>query len=135
MTNEETIKRLKQVQAEFNENWVDYGGVNQAFENAYKALEERSQGEQIRLDLAKRVIAKFEGYLDEDMITRIQIALEKENEAQMQKDGMLELVETIDKAILPLGYEVITGHEDEEDGTFNLTLIKREDDEDGDKTE
>lgn len=55
----------------------------------------------------------------------------------MTTDEMLELVETIDKAILPLGYEVITGHEDEEDGTFNLVLSKREDDEDGngDKTE
>lgn len=48
---------------------------------------ERPQGEWgdwIRLDLAKRVIAKFEGYLDEDMIKRIQIALEKENEAEMK---------------------------------------------------
>lgn len=56
---------------------------------------------------------------------------------RMTVDEMLELVETIDKAILPLGYEVITGHEDEEDGTFNLVLSKREDDEDGDgdKTE
>lgn len=47
-----------------------------------KILEERPQGEWIRLDLAKRVIAKFEGYLDEDMIERIQIALEKENEVK-----------------------------------------------------
>lgn len=38
----------------------------------------RLQGDWIRLDLAKRVIAKFKGYLDEDMITRIQIALELE---------------------------------------------------------
>lgn len=45
------------------------------------------QGAWIRLDLAKKVIAKFKGYLDEDMIERIQIALEKENEAQMQKGG------------------------------------------------
>lgn len=37
----------------------------------------RPQGEWIRLDLAKRVIAKFKGYIDEDMIERIQIALEK----------------------------------------------------------
>lgn len=39
MTNEEAIKRLKEVQAEFNENWVDYGGINEAFEKAYQALE------------------------------------------------------------------------------------------------
>lgn len=38
MTNEEAIKRLKQVQAEFNENWVDYGGINEAFEKTYQAL-------------------------------------------------------------------------------------------------
>lgn len=44
-------------------------------------LPERPQGGYISLDLAKRVIAKFEGYIDEDMIYRIQIALEKENEA------------------------------------------------------
>lgn len=42
----------------------------------------RLQGDWIRLDLAKKVIAKFEGYLDEDMIARIQIALELENEAE-----------------------------------------------------
>ena len=40
---------------------------------------ETKQGEQIGLDTAKRVITKFKGYLDEDMIERIQIALEKEN--------------------------------------------------------
>ena len=44
MTNKEAIKRLKKVQSEFNENWVDYGGVNQAFELAYQALE-RPKGE------------------------------------------------------------------------------------------
>lgn len=42
----------------------------------------------------------------------------------MTTDEMLELVETIDKAILPLGYEVITGHE--EGDIFNLVLSKRE---------
>lgn len=42
----------------------------------------RSKGRYIDLDLAKKVIAKFEGYLDEDMIKRIQIALEKECEAE-----------------------------------------------------
>jgi phosphoribosylformylglycinamidine (FGAM) synthase PurS component len=38
---------------------------------------------------------------------------------------MLELVETVDKAILPLGYEVITGIE--EGDIFNLVLSKRSD--------
>lgn len=86
MTDEEAIKRLKQVQAEFNENWVDYGGINEAFKKAYQALEERPQGEYIRLDLAKIVIAKFEGYLDEDMIYRIQIALEAVWNEQQRRD-------------------------------------------------
>lgn len=36
-------QKLKTVQAEFNGNWIDYGGINQAFELAYKALEERQQ--------------------------------------------------------------------------------------------
>lgn len=42
----------------------------------------RSKGRYIELDLAKNVIAKFKGYLDEDMILRIQIALEKESKAE-----------------------------------------------------
>ena len=41
-----------------------------------------SKGRYIELDLAKNVIAKFKGYLDEDMILRIQIALEKESKAE-----------------------------------------------------
>lgn len=43
MTNEEAIKKLKAVQAEFNGNWIDYGGINQAFEKAYQALEGKPQ--------------------------------------------------------------------------------------------
>jgi len=43
----------------------------------------------------------------------------------MTADEMLELVETVDKAILPLGYEVITGNE--EGDIFNLVLSKRGD--------
>lgn len=46
------------------------------FKKGYK------EGERTSLDLAKEVIAKFEGYLDEDMIERIQIALEKEIEGK-----------------------------------------------------
>lgn len=44
----------------------------------------RPQGDWIRLDLAKKVIAKFKGYLDEDMIARIQIALELEELAELR---------------------------------------------------
>lgn len=42
----------------------------------------RSQDENINLKSAKEVIAKFRGYLDNDMIARIQIALEKESEKE-----------------------------------------------------
>ena len=42
----------------------------------------------------------------------------------MTADEMLELVETVDKAVLPLGYEVITGQE--EDDIFHIVLSKRE---------
>lgn len=45
----------------------------------------------------------------------------------MTADEMLELVETIDKAILPLGYEVLTGNE--EGNIFNLVLSKRDNEE------
>lgn len=43
MSNEKEIKKLKAVQAEFNGNWIDYGGINQAFEKAYQALEGKPQ--------------------------------------------------------------------------------------------
>ena len=49
MTNEEAIKRLKEVQLAFNSNWIDYGGINEAFEKAYQALKESPQGEWIWL--------------------------------------------------------------------------------------
>lgn len=50
MDNKEAIKRLKEVQAEFNENWVDFGGINEAFKKAYQALEEQSRGAESHLD-------------------------------------------------------------------------------------
>lgn len=62
----------------------------EATENALKKAEvlyDRPKGKRMSLDLAKRVIAKFEGYLDDDMIARIQIALEKECEAEMWEGG------------------------------------------------
>ena len=48
MTNKEAIKKLKEQQAEFNENYVDFAGVNEAYDLAIKALEERPQGEWIK---------------------------------------------------------------------------------------
>lgn len=66
--------------------------------------EERPQGEWIRLDLAKRVIAKFKGYLDEDMIERIQIALEKEYKVEMQKGGTDCMDEDAKQASIPYTY-------------------------------
>ena len=41
MTNKEAIKKLKEQQAEFNENYVDFAGVNEAYDLAIKALEEK----------------------------------------------------------------------------------------------
>ena len=48
MTNEEAIKKLKEQQAEFNDTYVDFAGVNEAYNLAIKALEnERPKGEWI----------------------------------------------------------------------------------------
>lgn len=44
------------------------------------------EDEQISLKLAKEVVAKFKGYLDDDMIGRIQYALEKEGEAKNERN-------------------------------------------------
>ena len=41
MDNKEVIKKLKEQQAEFNENYVDFAGVNAAYDLAIKALEEK----------------------------------------------------------------------------------------------
>lgn len=66
MTNEDAIKRLKEVQAEFNENWVDYGGINEAFEKAYQALAGRPQGEWIKVkeermsvDMSGEIVTRY----------------------------------------------------------------------------
>ena len=39
MTEDEAIKRLKEQQNEFNENWVDYAGINEAYNMAIRSLE------------------------------------------------------------------------------------------------
>lgn len=39
MTNEQAIKILKNLQIEFNENYIDYSGVNEAYNLAIRALE------------------------------------------------------------------------------------------------
>ena len=39
MTNKEAIKILKEQQAEFNDEYIDYGGVNEAYNLAIEALE------------------------------------------------------------------------------------------------
>lgn len=81
--------------------FADGGGLEEIIDNAQTVEEDKiiqnhsieskayvewfkkgyKEGERTSLDLAKRVVAKFEGYLDDDMIARIQIALEKESEA------------------------------------------------------
>lgn len=55
MSNEKEIKKLKAVQAEFNGNWIDYGGINQAFEKAYQALEGKPQ-----VEFAEKLKARIE---------------------------------------------------------------------------
>lgn len=47
MTNEEAIKKLKQAQAEYNDNYVDYCGMNEAYDLAIKALENATPIESI----------------------------------------------------------------------------------------
>ena len=41
MTREEAIKKLKKQQNEFNEYYIDYAGVNEAYNMAIKALEQQ----------------------------------------------------------------------------------------------
>ena len=43
MTNEEAIRILKQQQAEFNDEWVDFSGVNAAYNLAIEALQKEEQ--------------------------------------------------------------------------------------------
>lgn len=64
MTNEEAIRILKNLQIEFNENYVDYSGVNGAFNLAFEALRkknERPQGEWI--PVSERLPEKMGTYL------------------------------------------------------------------------
>ncbi len=42
MTSEQAVKILKNLQIEFNENWLDYSGVNEAFNLAFAALESQA---------------------------------------------------------------------------------------------
>ena len=86
MTKDEAIELLYELLGSYviyNPSCEDITKQTEAVTLAMNALKS-TEGEWIRLDLAKKVIAKFEGYLDEDMIYRIQIALEKENEADMK---------------------------------------------------
>jgi len=46
MTNEDAIKILQEQQAKFNDEYIDYGGVNEAYKLAIEALK-RPQGEWI----------------------------------------------------------------------------------------
>jgi hypothetical protein len=41
MTREEAIKKLKEQQNEFNEHWIDYAGINEAYNMAIEALEQK----------------------------------------------------------------------------------------------
>lgn len=39
MTEEEAIKKLKEQQNEFNEHYIDYAGINEAYNMAIRSLE------------------------------------------------------------------------------------------------
>lgn len=41
MSNEDAIKILQEQQAKFNDEYIDYGSVNEAYKLAIEALEER----------------------------------------------------------------------------------------------
>ncbi len=69
---------LEEIEFEIN---ATLASICEKIDNA-PPVPERTKGESISLELAKEVIAKFKGYLDDDMIERIQIALKKESEAE-----------------------------------------------------
>ena len=45
MTSEEAIKKLKQAQAEYNDKYIDYCGMNEAYNLAIKALEKQEEND------------------------------------------------------------------------------------------
>lgn len=47
MTIDRAIKKLKGQQADFNEQYVDFGGINDAFNTAYEVMEKYQKIEQI----------------------------------------------------------------------------------------
>lgn len=64
---------------------------------------------QISLEAAKREIQRFNGYIDEDMITRINIALTKLGTVGEQKTGkwIIKTINTFSLAYGSTGYEPV----------------------------
>ena len=54
MTREEAIKKLKEQQNEFNEHCIDYAGINEAYNMAIKALEQKPCDDCISRQALKR---------------------------------------------------------------------------------
>lgn len=59
MTNEQAIEILKKLQIEFNENYIDYSGVNEAYNLAIKALEEVEEWHKLKLICANEGIMVY----------------------------------------------------------------------------
>lgn len=92
MTNKEAIKRLRGVQADFNENWVDYGGINDAIDLAIKALEERPTGEWIPVKDRPMTTEERKEFAEHYGIEYCDTADEKVLDCPMPEDGQEVLV-------------------------------------------
>ena len=57
MTNKDAIKILQEQQAKFNDEYIDYGGVNEAYKLAIKALEDIEEWDRLI------PICAFDGYV------------------------------------------------------------------------
>lgn len=81
MTNKEAIKKLKEQQAEFNENYVDFAGVNTAYDLAIKALEDVASLKRAIILLAvggippEKQLIDF-GYTREDWVYMLKTVME-----------------------------------------------------------
>lgn len=57
MTIEEAIKKIKEQQNEFNEHWIDYAGINEAYKMAIRSIE---AWEEVKQDLYKFASDSFD---------------------------------------------------------------------------
>lgn len=87
MTNEQAIKILKDLQIDFNENWLDYSGVNEAFNLAFEALESQALIEIPQGDLISRsaLIEEVQDWVDPFVLTFINNAPPVEPDMEFAK--------------------------------------------------